>query len=103
MGFDRTKDLKLHEYTKYKAEKSWVSSQLKIRIVMNREDKRWGLTDLKLYEYTSEIKICIVKKKAEKRWVLTKLKLWNYMNIHWKRQKNHGFWIVMKKEKKDGV
>ena len=39
MGFDRTKDLKFYEYTKEKAEKSWVSSKPKIWIVMKKEEK----------------------------------------------------------------
>ena len=45
MGFDRTKDLKLYAYTKEKAEKSWVSGELKIWIVMKKEEKRWGLSE----------------------------------------------------------
>ena len=39
-----------------------------------------------------ELKIWIVMKKEEKRWGMTELKIWNYMNVHRKRKKNHGFW-----------
>ena len=64
MGFNQTRDLKLYEYTKEKTEKSWVSGELKIWIVM---------------------------KKAEKRSGLAELNIWIFMNILRKKQKNHGF------------
>ena len=40
MGFGRSKDLKLYDKTKKKEEKSWVSHEIKICIVMKKEEKR---------------------------------------------------------------
>ena len=89
MGFGQTKDLKLYAFKKEKAEKSWVSHEEKIWIVIK---KRMGFGLTKKSWLSGTLKIWIFMKKEEKRWSLTKLKIWNYKNIHRKRQKNHGFW-----------
>ena len=47
MGYEQTKDFELYKYTKEKAKKSLVLGELKIWIVVKKEEKRWGLAGLK--------------------------------------------------------
>ena len=48
MGFGPSKDLKLYDDIKKNEEISWVSHEVKIWIVMKKEEKRRGLEEVKI-------------------------------------------------------